>query len=210
VLNVAVAYVAVQMLTAGVASGEPWRIAMPAEVRIFAQTSGAANPRPPGWHVAGTEGSGARLRDGPSTQAGTMKTLAEGTVVDPVGGPVVNDGLSWTQVRTQTNDLGWVADMLLQPPPGFAPAEAPPPAAAASSSSSSLPAGGTYVIGETDGTGANLRQDPGTGAPVISLLADGTAVEPLDETITVEDRVWRKIRANGREGWVVAVVVRPK
>jgi SH3-like domain-containing protein len=206
VLNVAVVGIAIHFLMAGAESNGLFQIASPAADSLFAQVNGTPNPRPPGWRVSGTEGSGARLRDGPSTQAGTMSTLAEGTLVDPVGGPVVNDGLSWTQVRTRSNDLGWVADMLLAPPPGSAPAAEPP----VTTSAAPLPAASSYVIGETDGTGANFRQDPGTSGAVIALLADGTAVEPLDETRTVDDRLWRKVRANGREGWVVSVVVRPR
>jgi hypothetical protein len=67
-----------------------------------------------------------------------------------------------------------------------------------------------YVIGATDGAGANLRASPSTAAAVITTLVEGTPVEPLHDTISVEGRSWRKIRSGDREGWVLSVVVRPR
>ena len=65
-----------------------------------------------------------------------------------------------------------------------------------------------YVIVATDGRGANLRETPGLRTRVITTLAEGTPVEVFDDTATVDGREWRKIRGAGREGWVVAPVVR--
>ncbi|MFN0074218.1 MAG: SH3 domain-containing protein [Chloroflexota bacterium] len=178
-----------------------WQVVPPA---------GATPPdRTPGWRITGTEGSGARLRDGPSIRAGTITTLPEGALVDPVGGPLVNDGLTWTQVRPQSGGLGWVADQFLQPPVGI-PGPAPAASARPPAVQSSISTGTVYVIGETDGTGANLRERATTQALVVALLPEGTVVEPLDEPVTADGRAWRKVRANGREGWIVAVVVRSR
>ena len=65
-----------------------------------------------------------------------------------------------------------------------------------------------YVITATDGAGANLRTGPSTAASVITTLPEGTRVEVLGDPVSVEGRSWRQIRAGGREGWVVSVVVR--
>jgi hypothetical protein len=65
-----------------------------------------------------------------------------------------------------------------------------------------------YVIVATDGRGANLRETPGLRTRVITTLAEGTPVEVFGDTATVDGREWRKIRGAGREGWVVAPVVR--
>jgi hypothetical protein len=65
-----------------------------------------------------------------------------------------------------------------------------------------------YVIVATDGRGANLRETPGLSTRVLTTLAEGTAVEVFGDTATVDGREWRKIRGAGREGWVVAPVVR--
>jgi uncharacterized protein YraI len=66
------------------------------------------------------------------------------------------------------------------------------------------------VIVATDGQGANMRTEPSTRAPVIATLREGTPVEVLGDPVTAEGRPWRQIRAGGRDGWVVAVVVRPR
>ena len=65
-----------------------------------------------------------------------------------------------------------------------------------------------YVIVATDGRGANRRETPGLSTRVLTTLAEGTAVEVFGDTATVDGREWRKIRGAGREGWVVAPVVR--
>lgn len=67
-----------------------------------------------------------------------------------------------------------------------------------------------YVIVATDGAGANLRTGPSLSASPITTLREGTAVEVLGDPVTVEGRAWRQVRAGDREGWVVAVVVRPR
>jgi hypothetical protein len=68
----------------------------------------------------------------------------------------------------------------------------------------------THVIVATDGAGANLRTGPSTTAPVIATLTEGTPVEALGDPVSAEGRSWRPIRSGDRDGWVVAVVVRPR
>ena len=82
------------------------------------------------------------------------------------------------------------------------------PGAVASPSPSPLPGIAGFVIGATDGQGANLREGPSASARVITTLAEGTAVETLGAPVNAEGRAWQQIRGGGREGWVVAVVVR--
>lgn len=67
-----------------------------------------------------------------------------------------------------------------------------------------------YVIVATDGAGVNLRTGPSLSASPITTLREGTAVEVLGDPVTAEGRAWRQVRAGDREGWVVAVVVRPR
>ena len=75
--------------------------------------------------------------------------------------------------------------------------------------SSPSPAPG-YVIVATNGAGANLRTGPSTAGPVIATLAEGTPVDILGDPVSAEGRSWRQIRAGGREGWIVSVVVRQR
>jgi hypothetical protein len=70
--------------------------------------------------------------------------------------------------------------------------------------------GGLFVIGQTDGVGANVRESPSTSAPVLGNLAEGTLVERLDAPVSSEGRAWQRVRSGSLEGWVVAVVVRSR
>ena len=55
-----------------------------------------------------------------------------------------------------------------------------------------------------------MRTAPSIRAPIITTVREGTPVEVLGDPVTVEGRAWRQIRAGGRDGWVVAVVVRQR
>lgn len=95
-------------------------------------------------------------------------------------------------------------------PPTVSPNNASPgPLASPSASPSPSPVSvGGFVIVATDGAGANMREGPSTSARVITTLAEGTPVETLGQPVNEGGRAWQQIRANGRDGWVVAVVVR--
>ena len=103
------------------------------------------------------------------------------------------------------------------PPPTLAPAvsSVPPAAVAASPVGAPLPSPEAspipgYVIVATDGAGANLRTAPSTRASVIITLREGTPVAVVGEPVSAEGRSWQQIRSGDHQGWVVAVVVRPR
>ena len=98
----------------------------------------------------------------------------------------------------------------VSPSPGAPASSATQPGTSVPSPSPSPSASAGYVIVATDGAGANVRTAPSTSASVITTLAEGTPVEVLGDPITAEGRAWRQIRAGGRDGWVVSVVVRPR
>jgi hypothetical protein len=164
-----------------------------------AASPGALNGRTPGWRIARTDRQGVLLRANPSLGAAVVTSVAEGALVDPIEGPVASEGVSWILVQASGSRRGWVEDRYLEPPPipTLAPVSSPGSA-------------GTFVIGQTDGAGANVRESPSTGAPVLGNLAEGTIVEPLEEPVSSEGRAWRRVRSGSLEGWVVAVVVRPR
>jgi hypothetical protein len=129
----------------------------------------------------------------------------------PLEGAPVGGAASATQENSSDRQTG--------PPPTLAPpgplqggggndAQRPAQGVPPSPSPSPQPGIGGFVIGATDGRGANLREGPSTSGRVITTLAEGTAVEVLGEPVNVGGQSWRQIRAGGREGWVVAVVVR--
>ena len=66
-----------------------------------------------------------------------------------------------------------------------------------------------YTIVATDGRGANLREGPSTTARVITTLAEGTSVAVYGDLVPGDGgTTWRRIHGAGRDGWVVAPVVR--
>jgi uncharacterized protein YraI len=67
--------------------------------------------------VAGTDGSGVRIRSGPGRQHATLATLAEGTVLTILGGPRSDGEREWLQVERADAAgyplQGWVASQYL-------------------------------------------------------------------------------------------------
>jgi hypothetical protein len=117
------------------------------------------------------------------------------------------EGAPVVAVRETTRiDAGSVAP----PTPARAALGVTPTPSAPQPSPPSLPMTPTHVIAATGGTGVNMRAGPSTAAPVITTLREGTLVEALGEPVSVEGRQWQEIRVGDREGWVVAVVVRPR
>lgn len=74
-------------------------------------------------------------------------------------------------------------DRLLQRGGRFAPTAAPPP-----------PSGGGFVVAGTGSSGLLVRGAPGTDAPILGTLPDGTRV-------TGDAHAWRKIRGGLLDGW---------
>ncbi|NLV73475.1 MAG: SH3 domain-containing protein [Chloroflexi bacterium] len=67
--------------------------------------------------VVNTGGAGLNMRAGPGTSQTRVKTLADGALVDVVGGPQAGDGFTWYQVKDASGTVGWVVDEFLQAQP---------------------------------------------------------------------------------------------
>jgi SH3-like domain-containing protein len=65
--------------------------------------------------VANTEGQGANMRQRPSTNAPVLRTLAEGTIVEAIGGETNAEGRAWRNVRDPGGATGYIAAELLIP-----------------------------------------------------------------------------------------------
>lgn len=153
------------------------------------------DPHATAWHIAGTNGRGARLRSGPSLKAETIGILPEGTIVELVEMVSVGDGTGWQKVRLVSGLEGWVSEVLIHAPTGTS---LTPPHHVD-------PAGGAkFVIGRTNGQGARLHTGTSISTQTLAVLPDGTPVELLEGPVLVEGRFWRKIRGGGHEGWMVA------
>jgi hypothetical protein len=74
------------------------------------------SPSPPpeaGYFIAATDGRGVNLRDGPSTSARVIVTLAEGTAVEVFGDAVPGAGGPWRKIRSGSRE-GWVVAGVLR------------------------------------------------------------------------------------------------
>ena len=66
-------------------------------------------------------------------------------------------------------------------------------------------------VANTDGWGANLRAEPGVGAPTLKAVGEGTALEVIGQDRQADDQAWRGVRdpSDGASGWVAAELVEP-
>src|SRR5215218_5321001 len=110
---------------------------------------------------------GLNLRAEPNFASPVLATLTGGASValaDGAGPVLDQDGETrWWHVRYGDQD-GWVVGVYLAIDGG---------------SAARFPSGNA-VIGTVDGTGANLREEPGTDSTIIGTLAETTPVEVLD------------------------------
>ena len=104
-------------------SGPPPTLAPPSPAAAASPDQGAASASGPapspspspesGYVIAATDGRGVNLRDGPSTSARVIVTLAEGTAVEVFGDPVPGAGGPWRKIRSGSRE-GWVVTGVLR------------------------------------------------------------------------------------------------
>jgi uncharacterized membrane protein YidH (DUF202 family) len=149
-------------------------------------------------------GSGGR-----SASAAPSTMAAAGPVVIAVAATVAPPSIT-PDLRTQVQAVTPPAS----PGVGAAPASAtasPPPTPAPSIAPTAAPSPAvsiavTVVINGTGPAGARLRQAPVDGE-IIAVLADGTRLTALENTLA-GGQVWQRVRmADDREGWIAADLV---
>ena len=107
-------------LTSGpTSSGPPPTLSPPGSSPAASPEPGSASaaaaspsPSPPaqgGYTIAATGGQGVNLRDGPSTSARVLTTLAEGSAIEVIGDPVPGAGGPWRNVRSGGRE-GWIVE----------------------------------------------------------------------------------------------------
>ena len=103
---------------------------VPATATPVPQPTSTPTPEPArSARVVNTDGQGANMRRAPSVSAQRVKLVAEGTVVELVGGEQRGDGYAWRNVRDADGSAGYVIADYLQPiqaPPGATPVLPPP------------------------------------------------------------------------------------
>jgi hypothetical protein len=160
----------------------------------------AAPPAPPTAMAAPIERApvavrasvGLRLREGPSRADRVVLILRNGESVYPAGGPVWEDGLSWTFVhvyRGAHRYEGFCASLYL----GGA-ASAPPEGG---------PTGGGYAK-VVAGAGLRLRWGPGLGYGVGRVAANGTLLSPTGRTAWGNGYEWTEVTYRGVTYWAAS------
>jgi cell wall-associated NlpC family hydrolase len=184
-----------------------------------------AAPEPLTFVVAGTDGDGARLRDGPALTGGIVLVIPEGAAVRVVGANRRGDDYEWTPVE-YAGQLGWVAAQFLgqggvgggavpgatmpseaapAPAPAPQPAPAPPPVAPPPAPvMETLDAGDRAAVVDTEGLDLRIRAGVGLDAPIFDYVPAGAVVQ-----VTGPPRPdaggapWYPIDYNGIRGWVL-------
>ena len=180
--------------------------------------------------IVNTGGDGVNLRRDPGQAGEKIKTIAEGTLVDIAGPDRTVDGTVWRNVRDAQGDTGWIAGgflgqegstaIITAPNPGTtaggttasgtpaapAPTVAPRPTSPGVAASSAT----RGQVGNTNGQGANIRSEPGSGGKVLKTLPDGSNLEVVGPDKEVDGQIWRQVRdSSGVTGWIIRGAVAP-
>jgi SH3-like domain-containing protein len=177
--------------------------------------------------VANTGNEGANLRREPGPSGERLRTIREGTVLEIIGPDSTADGQVWRNVRDiPTSESGWIASTFLVPEgtvpppvasmPGseIAPAASTPavaaPVAPRPTTAVAASGAGRGQVGNTNGQGANIRSEPGSGGRVLKTLPEGATIEVLGPEREVDGQIWRQVRDSaGVTGWIVRGAVAP-
>lgn len=123
--------------------------------------------------VANLSGGLLMLRSGPSVSNSIITTLAEGTRMNVIGGPVQADGFTWWNI-SGVNGTGWsVVGEWLVPTPQI---------------------GQTVTVSYTGGVGLRLRETASLSGAVITTLPEGTQMTVFGGPVQVNGYTWRAIQ----------------
>lgn len=128
------------------------------------------------------------LRGGPGTGFSIVATLSTGIMGSVTGGPQAGSGYQWWQVRTDANQVGWLAGDFIEQ--------------IRSGPGGNLTGFGVGVTVRTN-TSVNMRSDGGVGYPVVATLATNTDGTIIDGPRVATGYTWWRIRTvSGQIGWV--------
>ena len=151
--------------------------------------------------VVGTEGYGLRLRDGATTDAGTITVMPEGATVSVLATEIYDAaGTSWAQVSWD-GMTGYAAATYLSIGGGATPPAEP--VVDEPASSGSLAIGDRAAVVGTGGGGLNLRDEGSYNAGIVTILAEGVVVTVLDGPNWDGDgNGWYMVDYSSMTGWV--------
>ncbi|MCD6518957.1 MAG: hypothetical protein J7M05_03415 [Anaerolineae bacterium] len=136
---------------------------------------------------------GLRLREGPSLAAPVILVLWNGEKVYPGGGPVWNQGISWTYVRVYRWGRyyeGFCASAYLANYGGYSPSGE----------------SGLKVIAPI---GLRLRSGPGLWYPVWRIVPYGTVLQPTGLTQWSGGLQWTQVAIDGIYLWAASMYLTP-
>jgi len=151
--------------------------------------------------VVGTDGYGLRLRDGATTDAGTITVMPDGAIVTVLATEIYDGaGTSWAQVSWD-GMTGYAASAYLSIGGGTPPAE--PVVSEPEPVAGGLTIGSRAQVVGTGGGGLNLRNEGTYNGGVITILAEGVVVTVLDGPYWDGDgNGWYMVDYSSMSGWV--------
>ena len=147
--------------------------------------------------VVGTDGSGLRLRDGASQDAGIITVMPEGAGVWIYQTDIWDDaGNVWAQVEFE-GSAGYAAQAFLS-----IGVSAEEPSESTEPEASGLTAGNNAAIIGTGGGGLNLRAEANYGSSILTVMPDGTVANVLDGPYwDDEGNGWYQLDYSSIVGW---------
>jgi cell wall-associated NlpC family hydrolase len=151
--------------------------------------------------VVGTDGYGLRLRDGATTDAGTITVMPEGATVSVLATEIYDGaGTSWAQVSWD-GMTGYAAAAYLSIGGGAAPPA--DPVVEEPEVSGGLAIGDRAQVVGTGGGGLNLRSEGSYNASIVTILPEGVVVTILDGPYwDGEGNGWYIVDYSSMSGWV--------
>jgi len=124
----------------------------------------------------------------PIASPGVLATRPAGVTIAPPSSSKPEDG--------NENEPG--------PAPAAPAAPGGPPAAAAK------PAGEQVKVGDTGGTGANMRERPGAAGQIVKTVPEGATLTVVGANQQMDGKTWRNVRDDtGTTGWIAEELLEP-
>ncbi len=190
-----------------------WVLAVVASLALVSMPSAAAaadDPQVGGPAiVTGTDGSGLRVRSGPGMSYRVVTTVAEGSIVQVVAGPISDDNDDWYQIKASGGVTGWCLGRYLTPTGGLR-SNGPASSGGADDARRSFVAKITAYADGVGGLPLNARTATGTKTrwgvvavdPTFVPLGSSLAIEGYAETIFFAEDIGGAIKGPTIDIWL--------
>ena len=148
----------------------------------------------PAWVATGAATLSLRVHAGPGLASPQVGSLANGTEVHVLAGPVAADGHSWYEVSAAgLAGPGWVDGAALSTAAPGQPGRA-----------TDLAVNGAAWVAHTDGLGLRVHAAPGINSPQVGSLAERPRLRVLEGPISADGLPWYLVSAAplAVAGWV--------